>query len=192
MVLASQLRPNMILKMSSDLFKVIGCEYHLGQGKMPGSVHAKLRHVTRHTDKELRFRPEERLEDTQLLRRDLEFLYNDADSAVFMDPETFEQIPIPFDSVGPAHAFLKPEMEVPVEFFEGQPVSVVFPMAVELKVSSTAQPVHQQQDSTLKPARLENGMEVLVPVFVKPGETIRIDVSTRKYMDRVRTDSRRL
>ena len=155
-------------------------------------VHVKLRHVTKHTDKEMRFRPEERLEDTQLQRRDMEFLYNDADSAVFMDPVTFEQVPIPIEAVGPARAFLKPELEVPVEFFEGQPVSIVFPAVVELRVSTTAQPVHQQQDSTLKPATLENGIEVLVPQFVKPGETLRIDVATRKYVDRVRTDSRRL
>jgi len=192
MVLASQLRPSMILKVGSDLFKVVESEYHIGQGKMPGSVHAKLRHVIRHTEKEMRFRPEERLEDTQLQRREMEFLYNDADSAVFMDPETFEQIPIAFEAVGPAREFLKPELAVPVEFFQGQPVSIVFPPAVELKISTTAQPVHQQQDSTLKPATLENGMEVLVPQFVKPGETVRIDVSTRKYLDRVRTDAQRL
>jgi elongation factor P len=192
MVLASQLRSGAILKMGNDLFKVIESEYHIGQGKMPGSVHAKLRHVTKHTDKEMRFRPEERLEDTQLQRRDMEFLYSDADSAVFMDPETFEQIPIPLEAVEPAQPFLKPELKVPVEFFEGQPVSIVFPAVVELKVTTTAQPVHQQQDSTLKPATLENGMEVLVPQFVKPGETVRIDVTSRKYLDRVRMDSRRL
>jgi elongation factor P len=191
MVIASQLRSGMILKVGGDLFKVLESEYHIGQGKMPGSVHAKLRHVMKRTDKEVRFRPEERLEDTQLQKREMDFLYSDADSATFMDPETFEQIPIPLDAVGPAQKFLKPDMKIPVEFCEGQPVNLVFPPIVELKVDSTAEAVHQQHDSNYKQATLENGMEALVPVFIKPGEIVRIEVSTGKYVDRVRTDTRR-
>ncbi|HME00646.1 MAG TPA: elongation factor P [Terriglobia bacterium] len=192
MVTASQLRPGMILKVGRDLFKVIESDYHLGQGKMPGSVHTKLRHVTKRADKEVRFRPEERLEDAQLQKREMEFLYSDTDSATFMDPETFDQITIPLEVVGAAQAFLQTEMKIPVEFFEGQPVSLDFPAAVEIKVASTAQPVHQQQDNTYKPATLVNGMEVSVPQFIKPGEVVRIEVSTKKYLDRVRTDGRRL
>jgi len=192
MVIASQLRPGMILKVGSDLFKVIESDYHLGQGKMPGSVHAKLRHVLKRVDKEVRFRPEERLEDAQLQKRDMEFLYSDADSATFMDPQTFDQITVPLEAVGAAQSFLQAEMKIPVEFFEGQPVSLDFPTAVEIKISTTAQPVHQQQDNTYKPATLVNGMEVMVPQFIKPGEVVRIEVSTRKYLDRIRTDGRRL
>ena len=70
MVIASQLRPGTVLKINNDLFKVIESQYHLGQGKMPGSVHTKLRNVLKGTFKELRFRPEERLEETQLEARD--------------------------------------------------------------------------------------------------------------------------
>jgi len=192
MVTASQLRPGMILKVGGDLFKVIESAYHLGQGKMPGSVHAKLRNVAKRADKEVRFRPEERLEDAQLQKRDMEFLYSDADSATFMDPQTFDQITVPLEVVGATQAFLQTEMKIPVEFFEGQPVSLDFPPAVEVKISTTAQPVHQQQDNTYKPATLANGMEVMVPHFIKPGEVVRIEVSTRRYLDRVRTDGRRL
>jgi len=192
MVTASQLRPGMILKVGGDLFKVIESDYHLGQGKMPGSVHAKLRHVVKRVDKEVRFRPEERLEDAQLQKREMEFLYSDADSATFMDPETFDQITVPLEVVGVAQDFLQTEMKIPVEFFEGQPVSLEFPAAVEIKVATTAQPVHQQQDNTYKPATLANGTEVMVPQFIKPGEVVRIEVSTRKYLDRIRTDGRRL
>jgi elongation factor P len=191
MVIASQLRPGMILKMGADIFKVFESTYHLGQGKMPGSVHTRAHNVISGTLKEFRFRPEERLEETQLQRQDMEFLYSDADSVTFMNPDTYEQVSIPREAIGAATKFLQPEMKVPVEFYEGQPVNIVFPPIVEAKITTTAQPVHQQQDNTLKPATLENGLEIMVPHFIKPGETVRVEVATEKYVDRVRADTKR-
>jgi elongation factor P len=181
----------MVLKIGGELLKVIESDYHLGQGKMPGSVHAKARHVLKGTFKELRFRPEDRLEDVTLERQDMEFLYSDADSAVFMNPTTYDQVSIPLESIGAAAKFLKPEMKVPVEFYEGQPASIAFPSIVEVKVATTAQPVHQQQDNTYKSATLGNGLEAMVPHFIRPGEIVRIEVATGKYVDRVRTDLKR-
>ena len=191
MVIASQLRAGMVIKVGPDVFKVIEATYHVGQGKMPGSVHAKVQSVSRGTSKELRFRPEERLEDLLLEKVEMEFLYSDADSVTFMHPTSYEQQTIALEAVGPAAKFLKPEMRIPVEFCEGQPVSIDFPAVVDVKVTTTAAPVHQQQDNTYKYATLENGMEVLVPQFIKVGELVRIDVASGKYVDRVRTDSRK-
>lgn len=192
MVIASQLRPGTVVKVGDDLLRVIESTYHLGQGKMPGSVHGKLLSIQKGNLKELRFRPEERLEDVQLEKRPMEFLFSDADSAMFMDPESFEQISIPLQAIGAAEKFLKPEMAIPVEFYMGQPVSIVFPPNVELNVKTTAEPIHQQQDNTYKSAILENGMEVMVPHFVKSGELVRIEVATGKYVDRVRTGAKRM
>ncbi len=191
MVLASQLRPGTVLKIGEELFKVLESSYHIGQGKMPGSVHAKLRNIIKGTFKELRFRPEERLEDTPLERQQMEYLYSDADSATFMNPQTYEQVSVPLEAIGPAAPFLQAEMEVPVELYEGQPVSIVFPEIAEVKIATTAQPVHQQQDNTFKYATLDNGMETMVPQFIRPGETVRIEVATRKYVDRVRVDTKK-
>jgi elongation factor P len=191
MVIASQIRPGAILKIGDEIFRVIESTFHVGQGKMPGSVHSKVRHVLKGTFKELRFRPEERLEDVQLEKQEMEFLYSDADTATFMNPKTYDQVSIPLEAIGAATPFLQPEMRVPVEFYEGQPVSIVFPEVVEVRVQTTAQPVHQQQDSTYKYATLENGMEILVPQFIKPGETVRLEVGTGKYVDRVRGDTKR-
>ena len=192
MVLASQLRPGVVLKMGDDLLKVVESTYHVGQGKMPGSVHTKLRDVRKGTFKELRWRPEEKLDDTNLEKLEMEFLYSDADSATFMNPVTFDQVSIPLEAIGAATRFLKPEMRVPVEFYRGEPLSIIFPEIVEVKVESTAQPVHQQQDNTYKYATLENGLEVMVPQFIKPGEVVRIEVGSGKYVDRVRADAKRL
>lgn len=191
MIIASQLRPGVVLRIGNDILKVLESSYHVGQGKMPGSVHTRARNVISGTLKEFRFRPEERLEDTQLQRQDMEFLYADSDSLVFMNPQTFEQVSVPGEAIGAATKFLQPEMKVPVEFYEGQPVSIVFPPIVEAKVSVTAQPIHQQQDNTFKEATLENGLEIMVPQFIKPGETVRVEVATAKYVDRVRADAKR-
>jgi len=192
MVVASQLRPGMVLTISGDLLKVEESVFHVGQGKMPGSVHAKLHNVRTGSLKELRFRPEERLEDVLLEKQEMEFLYSDADSATFMNPVTYEQVSVPLESIGPAQKFLKPEMKFPVESWEGEPVSIDFPQIVEARIETTAQPVHQQQDNTYKYATLENGVEVMVPQFIRPGEIVRIEVATGKYVDRVRTDHKRV
>ena len=192
MVNASQLRPWIVLKIGDELFKVVESTFHVGQGKMPGSVHTKLRSILKGSFKEVRFRPEERLDDMQLDKRDMEFLFSDADSVTFMDPQTYEQFSIPLEAIGLAEKFLKAEMKIPVEFLDGQPVSIIFPQIVEIKVDSTSLPVHQHQDNTYKYATLENGMEVMVPQFIKPGEIVRIEVATVKYVDRVRTDPKRL
>jgi elongation factor P len=192
MVTASQLRPGTVLKMGEDLLKVEESVFHVGQGKMPGSVHAKLRNVRTGSLKELRFRPEERLEDVVLEKQEMEFLYSDADSATFMHPVSYEQVSIPLEAIGPAQKFLKPEMMIPVESYEGEPINIDFPAIVEARVDVTAQPVHQQQDNTYKYATLENGLEVMVPQFIRPGEIVRIEVATGKYVDRVRTDLKRV
>jgi elongation factor P len=192
MIAAAQLRPGMVLKLGEDLVKVVESTFHVGRGKMPGVVHTKVGDVLKGTLKELRFRPEERLQDTQLERIEMEFLYTDADTAVFMDPKTFEQVPIPLEAIGAAEKYLKPEMMIPVEFYDDEPVSIVFPSVVEVRVESTAQSIHQQQDNTYKYAIVETGLEVLVPHFVKPGEVVRIEVATGRYVDRVRVHGRKV
>ena len=191
MVNASDLRAGMIIKINDEPFIVVESDYHIGQGKMPGSVHTRLRDLLKGTTKELRFRPEERLEESALEKQEMEYLYSDADSATFMNPQSFEQVSIPLETVGPAHTFLKTEMAVPIEFYNGRPVNVVLPVTVDLTVQTTAPPVHQQQDSVYKSATLENGMEVMVPQFIAPGEVVRIEVATGKYVERLRKDTRK-
>lgn len=191
MVNASDLRAGMVIKIDGDPYYVAEADYHIGQGKMPGSVRARLRDILKGTTKELRFRPEERLEETALEKKEMEFLYSDADSATFMNPQSFEQISIPIELIGPGHTFLKTEMEVPIEFYNGRPVIVLLPETVELTVETTVPPVHQQQDNVFKSAKLDNGIEVMVPQFIAPGEVVRVEVATGKYVERLRKDTRK-
>lgn len=191
MINASELRAGMVVKMDGGPWRVLEAAYHIGQGKMPGSVHARVRDVLKGSTRELRLRPEEKLQETALDKQEMQFLYSDADSATLMNPQSFEQISIPLETIGPGNIFLKTEMAVPVEFYNGQPVSVVLPETVDLEVQATPPPAHQQQDSVYKAATLENGMEVMVPQFIAPGEVVRIEVATGKYVERVRKDSRK-
>lgn len=190
MINASQLRAGMAITYEGQHYKVVAAEYHPGQGKMGGATHARLRNLATGTFWEHSFRSDLKLEDLPMERQMLEFLYVDGDQYSFMHPETYEQTEIARDAVGPQAGFLAPGMKVSVEFVEGQPIGVLFPEMLEVKIADTAPPTHQQQDSALKPAKLENGIEVMVPQFVKTGDVIRLDLATMKYMDRVKADAK--
>lgn len=190
MVIASQLRPGMAIRYQGQEYKVVAADYHPGQGKMGGSTHARLQNLTTHTFWEHSFRSDLKLEEMPVARETLEFLYAEPGLAIFMNPDTYEQTEVPEDLVGAQAGFLTAGMRLVVEFVDGRPVSVVFPDVLEVKIADTAPAAHQQQDSTFKPAKLENGVEVMVPQFVKSGDVIRLDMRTLKYMDRVKQDSK--
>jgi elongation factor P len=190
MISASQLRAGMAITYEGQSYKVVAADYHPGQGKMGGATHARLRNLATGTFWEHSFRSDLKLDDLPVERHTLEFLYADGDQCCFVHPETYEQTEISKVAVGPQAEFLAPAMRVTVEFVEGRPVSVLFPESLEMRIADTAPPMHQQQDNTFKPATLDNGIEVMVPQFVKTGDMIRLDLQTTKYVDRVKADSK--
>ena len=186
MVLASQLRAGMAVRFEGLAYKVLAADYHPGQGKMGGATHARLRNLATGALWEHSFRSELKLEDLPVEKQSMDFLYADTDACYFMNPESYEQMEIPSAIVGPQTRFLLPEMRLSVEFLEGKPVCVTFPDIVEIRVSETTPPTHQQQDSTLKTARLENGVELLVPQFIKVGDLIRVNIENLEYIERAK------
>ncbi len=192
MVPASDLRPGMALRVEGTLYKVIGAEYHGGGGKMGGVTHAKLRNLETGTLREWRFRGDQVVEEVRPDRQTMQFLYSDAETSYFMHAESFEQVGIENARIGRAVPFLKEEMALPVEFFDDRPMSVVFPDIIEARVADTAPPVHTQgSDNVWKAATLDNGVEVMVPPFIAPGESIRVEVETGKYVERAKADKRK-
>ena len=188
MVNASELRQGMCLRIEGQIFKVLEVEAKAGAAKMGGVVKAKLINTKTGRSWEPHFRPQEKLEELELERRPMEFLYAQGDTCTFMRADTYEQVEIPKTILGGAFHFLQPGMELPVEVFAGDPISVVFPDTVEIRVSSTAPPSHAQQDSAWKEATLENGLTVRVPLFIASGEMVRIAVNTGRYIERVRME----
>jgi len=191
MVIASELREGMIIRIEGQIYKVLEVESKAGAAKMGGVVKTKLINVKTGRLWEPHFRPQEKLEDLELERRTMEFLYASGDTCTFMRPDTFEQIEVPAAVLGLAEKFLQPGMELPVEFFEGEAISIVFPDVTEARVATTAPPSHSQQDSAWKEATLENGLAIRVPLFIAPGEILRVDVRTGRYVERARTERKR-
>ena len=185
MLSASELRPGLALRLEGALCKVLEATYHSGQGKMGGVTHAKLRNLDTGTMREWRFRADETVEDITPERQTLQFLYKDDDLAYFMHPDTFEQTSIETSRLGRAVHFLTETMSVPVEFVGAQPIGIVCPEIVDAKVASTAPPEHGAAN-VWKPATLENGVTIMVPPFIAPGETIRVDVERGTYVERAK------
>lgn len=191
MVVASELQEGMAIRIETQIYKVLEVESKAGAAKMGGVVKTKLINARSARMWEPHFRPQERLEDLTLERRMMEFLYADGDNCTFMRPDTFEQVEISGGILGGARHFLQPGMEVPVEFFEGEPISVIFPEVAEARIATTAPRSHSQQDSAWKEATLENGLSIRVPLFIAPGEIVRVDVKTGRYVERARTVRKR-
>lgn len=185
MALASELRPGTTVRIEGDLFRVLDAVRHTGSAQQKGLVYLKLRNLRTGALVERRLRPEEEVQEVDLERRPMEYLYTDGEAFYFMDLETYDQVSIPAAMIGELEVFLQPNQRVPVEFYEGNPVAVVFPETVDLRVVSTAPPIRDKESHVYKPAILENGLEVLVPQFIGEGDIIRVNVYTREYIDRV-------
>jgi elongation factor P len=183
---ASEMRAGMVIRLDGELYRVIHAEYHAGGGKMHGAMQAKLRGLRSDRVTERRFRQDERFEEVELEHQTMEFLYEDGDFCVFMHPETFEQVNLPKESLGPYLPYLEPNQSMKVELLDGEPLQVDYPGTVDLRVESTPDPLHMDDSSVPKDATLSNGMQVQVPQFVKGGDTVRIDVETGKCIERVR------
>jgi len=191
MVIASELREGMVVRIEGQIYKVLEVEAKAGAAKMGGVVKTKLINVRGGRMWEPHFRLQERLEELELERHVLEFLFAQDDAYTFMRPDTYEQVEVPSAILGPGKRFLEPGMQLPVEFFENEPISVVFPETAEARVAETAPAVHAQQDGAWKEATLENGLGIHVPLFIGPGETVRVEVKTGRYLERVRTERKR-
>jgi len=191
MILASELREGMALRIDQQVYRVLEVEAKAGAAKMGGTVRVSLENVRSGRLWDQHFRPLERLEDVQLEKRMVEFLYSDGANCIFQRMDNFEQVEFPAASLGMAERLLQPGAEVPAEFFEGEPISVDLPGTVEAQVVSTAPAARSQQDSSRKEATLDNGLTVQVPLFIAPGEKVSIDFKTGRYVERVRVQHKK-
>jgi len=183
---AADMRTGMCIRLDNELYRVANADYQGGGGKMHGVTHAKLRNLRTGNVTERRFRDNERFEEIDIERQEMEYLYPEGDECVFMNSETFEQVSLDSKRLGAYLDFIQPNQSVLVGFFEGEALEVICPTSVELQVESTPEPLHIQNSSVLKEATLENGMEIQVPQFIQAGDRVKIDVETHKYQERIR------
>ena len=158
---------------------------HVKPGKGAAFVRTKYKNVITGSVVERSFNPTEKFPTAYVERRDMQYSYNDGDLYYFMDLETYEQVPISKDILGPSFAFVKEEMEVKVLSYKGKVFGVEPPFFVELQVTKT-EPGFKGNTATnaMKPATLETGAEIRVPLFIDEGEMIRVDTRVGEYMER--------
>lgn len=174
------------LRHNGEIVQVL--EYqHRTPGNLRAFYQAKMRNIKTGKLAEYRFRSGEDVELVRVEVRELQFLYKDGNSLVCMHPDTFEQVYIPEFLFGDSLRFMKEEMIVKVSFEDETPLQAEAPASVELLVTYTEPGVKgDTATNTLKPATLETGAEINVPLFVDEGETIRVDTRTGAYMERVK------
>lgn len=185
MILASDVKTGMAIRLDGKLYKVLEAVPHAGSGQMHGFIELKLKEMKFGHFADRRFKHSERFEDVALSKRQMQYLYSDGDACFFMDPETFEQVGVPKAAVSSVEKFLNEGMKVTVDLLQGEAVSIDFPKVVEIRVERTGPGIRGGQDNTMKSATLENGVEILVPHFVETGDLIRVETEKAKYVDRV-------
>ena len=185
MVLASGIKEGSALQLDGKLYKVLEVVRHAGSGQMHGFIELKLKDIRFGHFADRRFKQTDKLEDVELTKRQMDYIYSDADACYFMDPTTYEQVGVAKKSVGHIEKFLKEGMKISVEMLGEEAISIQFPKIVELQIASTGAGIRDGQDNTMKPATLENGLEILVPQFIETGDKVRIDTEKVKYVDRV-------
>ena len=182
---AGDIRNGTTFELDGNVFKVVEFQ-HVKPGKGAAFVRVKMKNVITGAVIERTFNPSEKLQGAEIEKREMQYLYNDADLYYFMDNETYEQMPLNEDQLGDALKFIKENMSVKILSFKGKVFSVEPPMFVELEVTYTEPGFSGNTTTTSgKPATLENGLEISVPLFVEIGDRIRIDTRTGEYMERV-------
>ena len=184
MISSNDLRNGVTIVVDGHLWTVI--EFlHVKPGKGSAFVRTRLKNVRTGATVERTFRAGEKLERATVDNREMQMLYNDADGYHFMDQESFENVTLQRDLIGDPADFLKDGMVVEVQFYQGTPIGIDLPPHVELKVIET-DPGFRGDTATnvTKPAKLETGATVQVPLFVESGNIIRIDTRDRRYIGR--------
>jgi elongation factor P len=174
----------MIIKHNNDLHSVFSVE-HRTPGNLRAFIQAKLRNLRTGAMFEHRFRSSDAIEKITVDETQMEYLYQDGDSYVFMNIENYEQLYLSRDMLGDAVDYLTANLQIKVEFFDRKPVGVELPQTVDLKVVETEPGLKSATASSVtKPAKTETGLVVQVPPFIHEGETIRVDTSDGAYLSR--------
>ena len=181
---AGEFRNGVTFEMDGQVQQVIEFQ-HVKPGKGAAFVRVKMKNVVTGAVTETSFNPTAKFEEAFVERREMQYLYNEGDLYYFMDNETYEQIPLNKDQVEDAIPYVKEGTNVTVKFFKGSAFSVAAPNFVEMEVIDTEPGFKGDTASnTYKPAKVETGYSVQVPLFINIGDHIRIDTRTGEYMER--------
>ena len=185
MISAGDFRNGITIELEGSVYQIIEFQ-HVKPGKGAAFVRTKLKNVINGGVVERTFRPTEKCPQARIDRKDMQYLYSDGDLYNFMDTETYDQVALNGDTVGDALKFVKENEMVKVCSFNGSVFAIEPPLFVELEITDT-EPGFKGDTATgaSKPAIVETGAKVMVPLFVNQGEVIKIDTRTGEYLSRV-------
>ena len=185
MVTAGDFRNGVTFEMDGSVYQVVEFQ-HVKPGKGAAFVRTKLRNVITGATTETSFNPTAKFENAYVERKDMQYLYNDGDLYYFMDMETYEQLPLNSSQLDDNFRFVKEEMMCKIISYKGKVFGVEPPMFVELRVTDT-EPGFKGDTATgaSKPATLETGASIKVPLFINIDDVLRIDTRTGEYIERV-------
>jgi len=181
----SQFRNGLKIELDGEPFTIVYFQ-HVKPGKGGAFVRTKVKNLKNGKVLDRTFRSGEKVDEADVSERKMQYLYQDGESLVFMDNETFEQTPFSAEQVGDARKYLKENLDVEVLFWRGKPINIELPAFIEALITQCDPGLKGDTASgATKPATLETGAVVQVPLFVKEGERIRVDTRTGVYVERV-------
>ena len=182
---AGEIRVGMLLEFKNDLWQVLKTQ-HVKPGKGGAFAQVEMKSVNKNTKLNERFRSSETVEKASLEEANYNFLYEDDSNYFFMNPKSFEQIEIKKNIVGNKGKLLTENLEVSVNFYNENPISVDLPNQVNCKIDSTDVALKGQTvSSSYKPAILDNGLSIQVPPFIESGDEIVIDTRNLEYIKKI-------
>lgn len=185
MIGVTDLKSGVIFEESGNLFQVVSYE-HIKMGRGSANIKVKVKNLSNGSTTEKGFTNNAKVNNVIVLKRDVQFLYKDSDSAIFMDPISFEQTTIPLSLVGKDEAYLKEGASYNVSFREKDAIALNLPAKIDFEVSEADPGVKGNTASNIyKDAVLDNGMKARVPLFIKAGDKVRIDTRTGEYSQKV-------
>ncbi len=185
MISTSDFKNGISIELEEQLYTIIEFQ-HVKPGKGGAFVRTKLKNVQTGAVIDRTFRAGEKFEQAIIERKDMQYIYNDGHNYYFMDKDSYEQIPIDQEKIGNYTDLLKEGNDVEVTFYNDMVIGIELPASIALKVVKTMPGVKGNTVSgAMKPATLETGAVVQVPLFIKEGDLIRITTSDKKYQERV-------
>ena len=185
-ILGNEIKPGMVIEHKDDLWSVLKAQ-HVKPGKGGAFNQVELKSVKKGTKLNERFRSSDSVERAILDDKKFNFLYDDENSCHFMDQNNFEQIQIKKSLLGEKSKLLKENMEVNVQFYDEQALSVDLPTSIECKIIATDAVVKGQTvSSSYKPATIENGIKIMVPPFINSEDQILLDTRSLEYIKKIK------
>ena len=184
MATTADFRNGLVIEYNNDLFAIVEFQ-HVKPGKGPAYIQVKLKNLMTGSHMEKRLRTNETIEQVNLDRRDMEYLYSDGSGGIFMDMENYDQITVPVEILGNTLDYIKPNGQVIAHVLKGSVINIELPPVVDLEVTDTPPGIKDAtKTNQLKEATLETGFKTRVPPFIKIGEIVRISTDTGEYQCR--------